>query len=335
LPSVTRIQIVGPDSIAPGGSAQFSVVQIFSNGSSVSASSATWSSSQPALLQVNAAGLVTAQAPLRGEATLQAEVPGTAAPGSRRASREILVLPEGTFRLVGTVTEAEAVRVPVDGARVEAAADADSSTPPAAFATTGPDGRYKLYGVPPDAHLRVRKDGYVSTAERMQLAGHDTRNFLLQLEHPRFALAGDYTMTVEVFETRCGLPADLRRRAYDAVVEQEGPHLTVRLTGPRFLVAGGQGDRFSGIVTPTGATFDLENFADWYYYPDNPVHPDVVELLPDATLLVVAGLPSLVATPAGLSGQAGYLGLSQYSGSRFPNVVYMTSCAARLTLTRR
>ncbi len=49
-------------------------------------------------------GLATAQPPLRGEATLQAELTGT----GRRASREVLVLPDGTFRLVGTVMEADA-----------------------------------------------------------------------------------------------------------------------------------------------------------------------------------------------------------------------------------
>ena len=192
----------------------------------------------------------------------------------------------------------------------------------ATFATTGPDGRYKLYGVPGDAHLRVRRDGYASSAERIHLAGHETRNFHLRVEHPRLALGGDYTMTVEATEARCALPTDLRRRTYDASVEQDGPQLTVKLSGPRFLLTGGQGDRFSGVVTTTGATFDLQNFRDYYYYRSNPAHPDVVELLSDGTLLVPAGLPALTLSPSGLGGQAGYLGLTQYRGSGFPNVVY-------------
>jgi hypothetical protein len=332
---VTRTDIVGPDSLVPGGSAQYSVIQYFSDGSSAPAVSVTWSSSQPALLHVNGAGLVTAQAPLRGEATLQAEATATGATGRRRVSRDILVLPAGTFRLVGTVTEADTSNVPVDGARVEAAVDEVPSSPVATFATTGPDGRYKLYGVPGDAHLRVRRDGYVTNAENIHLSGHETRNFHLRLERPRLALAGDYTMTVETTDARCGLSTDLRRRTYDAVVDQDGPYLTVKLSGPRFLLSGGQGDRFSGVVTTTGATFDLRTFRDYYYYRNNPAHPDVVEMLSDGTLLVVAGLPALTLSPSGLGGQAGYLGLTHYRGASFPGVVYLNSCPARLTLTRR
>ncbi|HYN08965.1 MAG TPA: carboxypeptidase-like regulatory domain-containing protein [Vicinamibacterales bacterium] len=337
-PSVARLEIVGPASIAPGLSAQYSAIQFLSDGSSGPATGVTWSSFQPALLQVSATGLATAQPPLRGEATLQAELSAT----GRRASREVLVLPDGTFRLVGTVTEADATNFPVHGALVEAAADADPSTPVATFATTGPDGRYKLYGVPGDADLRVRKDGYVTIAERIQLATHATRNFELLLDSPRLALGGDYTMTVEAFNDNdsrsCGLPAlptDLRRRTYDAVIAQNGPQLTVTLAGPQFLVSGGQGNRFTGVVTATGATFEVRSYRDYYYYRNGPEHPDVVEVLPDGSLLVVTGKPSVTVTSAGLSGRMSG-SLTQYRGSRFPNVIYLSGCAAdRLTLTRR
>lgn len=329
---VVRLEIVGPASIAPGQSAQYSATQFLSNGSSGAATGVTWSSTQPALLQVNATGLATAQPPLRGEATLQAELTGT----GRRASREILVLPDGTFRLVGTVMEADATNFPVAGARVEAAADSNPSTPVATFATTGPDGRYKLYGVPAEAEIRVLKDGYIATAERIQLASHETRNFELRLVSPRPGLAGDYTMTVEAGGGSCELPDDLRRRTYDAVIVQNGPQLTVTLTAPKFLVdAGGQGNRFTGMVTATGATFQMRAGYDFYYYPNNPNYPDVAELLPDGTLLVIVGRPAVTATSAGLSGQV-FGTLTLYQGSSFPAVAYLNNCrAGRLTLTPR
>jgi hypothetical protein len=309
-----------------------------SDGSSRQAAGAVWSSSQPALIQVNASGLATAQAPFRGEAILQAEVPAESGRGSmRRASREIVVLADGTFRLVGVVTEADTGNVPIDGARVEAVAGTDPSAPVETFATTGPDGRYKLYGVPPDATLRVLRDGYVTAVQRIQLATHGTLNLQLRLITPRPTFAGDYTMTIEAGSERtCGLPNDLRRRTYDAVMAQDGPRLTVTLTAPAFSVdASGQGNHFSGVITGNGVAFEMRNFADYYYYPTNPAHPDVVELVPDGTLLVFVGKPTLTGTSAGLSGTAaGWLNL--YQGSRFPSVQWMSGCSvARLTLTPR
>lgn len=337
-PSVVRIEIVGPATIAPGGSAQYSAVQFLSDGSSGPATQMTWSTSQPSLLLVDATGLATAQPPFRGEAVLQVELSAGSVPsGARRASREIMVLPDGTFRLVGTVMEADVTSVPVGGARVEAAADVNASTPVETFATSGPDGRYKVYGVPANAHLRVIRDGYVTAAEQIQLAQHETRNFQLKLERPRLELAGDYTMTIETSGQSCSLPDDLRRRVYDAVVTQNGPDLTVTLTAPQFLVdPSGQGNRFSGRVTANGAEFDMRTFhVPCYYCLTDPGHPDVAELLPDRTLLVATGTPRVNGTSAGLSGSfPGALNL--YRGSGFPNVTRLGGCNTnRLTLTPR
>lgn len=336
-PAVVRVEIVGPATIAPGESAQYSAVQFLSDGSSGPATQVSWSSSQPSLLQVNANGLATAQPPFRGDVILQVDLSAASVPnGVRRASREIVVLPDGTFRLVGTVTEADTSNVPVGGARVEAAADANLSTPAETFATTGPDGRYKLYGVPADAHLRVVKDGYVTAVESIQLARHETRNVQLRLERPRLELAGEYTMTIETASRFCTLPDDLRRRTYEAVIAQNGPQLTVTLTAPQFLLdPSGRGNQFSGRITASGAEFEMRNFADFYYYPNNPQHPDVAELLPDETVLVVVGTPRVTGTSAGLSGQVnGWLNL--YRGSRFPSVSWLSGCGATgLTLTPR
>jgi hypothetical protein len=333
---VVQIEIVGPASIAPGGTAQYSAIQYMSDGSNRPATGVAWSSSQPSLIQVDASGLATAQAPFRGDATLQVELPA-ASRGLRRGSRDIVVLPDGTFRLVGTVIEADATGVPVGGARLEAAAGESPSSPVETFATTGPDGRYKLYGVPSDATLRVIRDGYVTTSERIHLSTHETRNFELRLVAPRRTFAGDYTMTIEAGNERtCTLPEHLRQRVYETTIAQNGPFLTVKLTSPEFLVdSSGQGNQFSGVVTGTGARFELRSFRDYYYYPNNPSHPDVVERLPDATLLVFVGNLTLTGTSTGLSGTSqGWLSL--YQGSRFPSVNWLSGCSvARLTLTQR
>ena len=333
--NVARLEIDGPATIAPGQSAQYSATQILLDGSRQPAVGVAWSAGPSVLLQVNATGLVTALPPFRSEGTVQVELTGTA---GVRASREIIVLPDGTFRVVGTVMEADATNIPVHGARVEVAVDESFSTL-AAFATSGPDGRYKLYGVPGDGHFRVRREGYVTRTDRIQIANHETRHVQLRLESERPALAGAYRMTIEGSSGSCPetqpLPVDLRRREYDAVITQNGPQVTVTLAGAPFYVAGDQGNRFTGIVTASSATFKLRRFYTPYYYHDGPQHPDVVERLPDGTLLVVTGDATVSPTSGGLSGRI-FFGLTQWRGTAFPNVFFVGYCGAdRLTFERR
>jgi hypothetical protein len=332
--SVVKLEIVGPATIAPGHSAQYSALRVLLDGSRVPATGVAWSAGPSVLLRVNATGLVTAEPQFRSEGTVQAELTGNR---SIRASREILVLPDGTFRVVGTVMEADAANIPVQGARAEVATDESFSTL-AAFATSGPDGRYKLYGVPGDGYFRVRREGYVTRTDRIQIANHETRNVQLRLESARPALAGDYRMTIEgpgSCPEREPLPPDLRRRQYDAVITQNGPQLTVTLTGAPFLISGDQGNRFTGVVTGTSATFKMRRFSEAYYYPVGPPHPDVVERLQDGTLLMVTGDATVSATSGGLSGSM-FGGLTQWRGTAFPNVIFLGYCGAdRLTLERR
>ena len=332
--NVARLEIDGPATIAPGQSAQYSAIQVLLDGSRQPAVGVAWSAGPSVLLQVNATGLVTALPPFRSEGMVQVELTGNT---SVRASREILVLPDGTFRVVGTVMEADATNIPVHGARVEVAVDESFSTL-AAFATSGPDGRYKLYGVPGDGYFRVRREGYVTRTDRIQIANHDTRNVQLRLESERPVFAGDYRMTIEgpgSCPEREPLPPDLRRRQYDAVITQNGPQLTVTLTGAPFYVASDQGNRFTGVVTGTGATFKMRRFSEAYYYPVGPAHPDVVERLQDGTLLVVTGDATISVTSGGLSGRM-FGGLTQWRGTAFPNVFFLGYCGAdRLTFERR
>jgi hypothetical protein len=339
--NVAKLEIVGPATIAPGQSAEYSAVQVLLDGSRQPAVGVAWSAGPSVLLQVNATGLVSAQPPFRGEGTLQAELTGNR---GVRASREILVLPDGTFRVVGTVTEADVTNIPIHGARVEAAVEEGFSTL-ATFATSGPDGRYKLYGVPGDGYFRVRQEGYVTRMDRIQVANHETRDVQLRLDSERPVRAGDYRMTIEAL---CGsgtgfapqpLPNELRRRQYDAAIAQNGPQLTVTLTGAPFFISGDQGNRFTGVVTTTGATFKMRGFYIPYFSSlDDPAHPDVVERLPDGTLLVIDGGVTVVTTSDGLAGpsRGDGLGLTQWRGTAFPNVSALGSCGMqRLTFERR
>ena len=84
---VVGLEIEGPPTVAPGQSAQYSLVERLSDGSARPVSRANWSTNNRDLLQVSQSGLVTT-APLHGDAILQAHLEPTAA-GPRLATREI------------------------------------------------------------------------------------------------------------------------------------------------------------------------------------------------------------------------------------------------------
>ena len=175
-----------------------------------------------------------------------------------------MVLPDGTYRMVGVVTENVQPTTPIVGARVEVT----GGTPLAAI--TDWDGRYRLYGVPGTADIRVTRDGYQPHVQRLQLTEHVTQNFQLALSGMRLDLAGPYTLAIDVtcVPPRHPCAADLRHRSYAAFLTQSGSTLEVVLTeSSRFRVnSAGRGDRFSGRVDAAGATFNLEDFFFQYYF---------------------------------------------------------------------
>jgi hypothetical protein len=333
---ILTIEISGPSSVPPGQSAQFSATARLSNGFPKQIV-ARWSSSNSGVLQVNSAGVATAVSQ-GGEATVRVEVtdmtqtargPSTV---TRTASREVVVVPDGTYRLVGTVTDADLPTLPVVGARVE--------VPGGVSAITGSDGRYRLYGVPPESDVEVTKEGYRSDLQRVQLTAHATQNFRLALIGQRLDLAGSYTLTVEA--SGCPgsrpLPSALQRRTYDVRLTQTGAALEATLTEPRFrLNSIGRGNQFTGRAETDGATFILQQFFDYYYPYYGPAsYPNVAERLADGTHLVVSG--TAVTTGSRVAGLSGTLnGTMQQWDSRFPAPQFLlTSCTSsthQFTLT--
>jgi hypothetical protein len=343
-PVVVNVEISGPASIPPGQSAQFNATLRFSDGTTQTATSVFWYGGGQ-FFRVDASGLVTAREE-NGEGVLYAEVTpnGTAPPSSGirgptiRSSREILVLPDGTYRMVGTVSENGPEPTPVFGARVEI------TTGPRLVAVTDYEGRYRLYGIPPVVDIRVSRDGYQPHVQRLQLAEHATQNFQLALAAARLDLTGPYTLAIdtgcEPVSTPSG-PLDLRHLRYDAVLTQRGSTVEVVLTeSSRFRVNGfGRGDRFSGRVDSAGATFNLGGVS-WYYYD---TYPDLVERMPDGTFLVVEGMVVTRGSRAGLAGDQPRLSSNRFD-SRWPGVhplygSFIDFCSAtlpfRFTLTPR
>ena len=335
-PVVVGVEISGPASIPPGQSAHFTAISRLSDGTTQTPTSVRWSS-HGGLLRVDASGLATAREQT-GEDILSADV--TSGAGSTRGSKEVVVLPDGTYRMVGVVTESGMDATPLVGARVEVT----SGTP--LVAVTDWDGRYRLYAVPGIAEIRVTRDGYQPQVQRFQLAEHVTQNFQLALSGTRLDLAGPYTLAIDVAcATSTPVPPDVRHRSYAAFLTQTGATLEVVLTEPsRFRVNGvGRGDRFRGRVDAVGATFNLEGFsADYYYY--GPPYPsdyaNLVERLSGGTYLVVAGTAVTTNSRTGLSGNL--KGGVAHHDSRFLSIPLLSSAAGfcyseahRFTLTPR
>lgn len=330
-PALSGLQIIGPASIAPNQSVQYTAQMRLSDGtvkSSTNDLNVRWRTVSGAIQVDASSGAVTAGAN-RGETVLIAELVGNT---GVRGTREIVILPDGTFRVVGSVREAEAPTQPIAGALVQVAGTSLSTT-------TDPNGNYRLYGVPAQAEIRVSANGYVSAAQNVQLTAHGTQNFNLALSGPRITLNGPVTVTVDVTggcSSNPALPSPLHRRTYEATATTTGSVVNVQLTEPRFRVSNSRGNRFSGRADAVGVTFTLDSFFYYYYYYYFS-YPSVAERLSDNTYLVVYGKAFTSPTNSGLSGSIDNGGVVNYD-SMFPgsNTKTLGRCSsARLSLTSR
>ena len=333
---VASVIIVGPDSVAPGQSVRYSAVVRLSDGTTKIPMSVRWQVNGGFLpdLRVDETGLVTGVRLGEEQLTAVVPVPG----GTRGAMREIVVVPEGTFRLIGTVRDAEFPTMAIPGARVE-------SIPGPAPTTTDANGRFRIYGVPSNADLRITRAGYEPIVRRLQLSTHASEQFSLVLPGPRPSLAGNYVFSVDVATPCQSLPTELQHRRYDAVVTQNGVDLEVTLTEPRFrLNAANDGNRFRGQADAGGARFTLERYArtgyyNYYYYYGGPNdYPSIAERLEDGTVLVPFGNATTTVTPTGLTGALVFAGLGRW-GPGFPtSPVSQGTCnefSMPFSLTRR
>lgn len=348
LLTVTAVTIAGPGSVQPPNSAQFTATLQLEDGTERAATSARWGSSNSAWLSINATtGVGVANAPLGmtwNEVTLSVEVSlaGTGLTGQTRGSREILVQPDGTFRIAGAVTDADSTGLGVPGAILEVRLTEDLASPRVTTGGTDAAGQYRLYGVPAESYLHVRRPGYVPVTERIHIGSHTTRDFHLRVDGNVPSFEGTYTMTVDA--TNCTgfglpLPSPYRLRTYTATIRQSGARLAVALSDARFDPGS---DHFSGVATLSGADMDLRSFYNPWENPSGPEQPDVVELLADGTALLPYSDEAysdrgavLTGTPDRLSGTL--LAISQWRAPPRPGSGgFLGGCSApRLTLERR
>jgi hypothetical protein len=290
-PSVSRLEVTGPSAVPPGETAQFQATAHFPNGTSRNVTGeAAWHSSNVSVIALSSGGVATARN--RGEANVQVSFSGLF------RTLPVLVLPAGTFRLAGRVTEAGASTEFIRDARVEAM---DGTGPPL-VTTTGNDGRFRLYGVSANPEVRVTREGYEPHVQRLLLADHDTLNVELTLTRPREDLSGRYTLTITAAPD-CGaaLPDQARSRTYTATVSQAFSRLSVTLSDAIFF--GGPGtlqNRFTGSNDGERVTFSLWDgyFSSYYSYS-----PDVIEQITPELFLVPMGSVTGTPSTSGVSGR--------------------------------
>ena len=146
-----------------------------------------------------------------------------------------------------------------------------------------------LFGVPATARLRITAPGYVTSEQTVHLRDHQQSvDFGLTLSEPRpdSVLSGIYKLRITL-ATPCGDKdpgPEFRDRTYTATISHLSPIvIEVILTDADMVVSSRKGDRFTGRVTPSGATFTIDD--DFYGY----TFPQVVERLPNGLYFVVGG----------------------------------------------
>lgn len=323
-PAFAGIEVTGPDSVAAGQSAQFVASLRHADGttkSAVNMRNLQWLTSNNSMMTVSNSGLVTAKPSARGEAVITVVV--STPQGVVRGTRDVVVQPEGTYRIAGSVREADAPAVPIAGARVEVLSGSN-------FALTDTNGQYRLYGVPPQSSIRITAAGYETLDQPLELNANVTRDFGLNVDGRRLVLNGPYTISVDA-ETPCSsLNPALQHRTYDAVLTTTGTLVDVVLTEPRFrLDSSGRGNRFSGRLHGGGATFTLDYYYDGSYWFEFQ-YPNLAERLADNTYLVVEGIATTTGSAAGLTGTLN--GDILNVDSRFPSAAagYLGYCSDNL-----
>jgi Carboxypeptidase regulatory-like domain len=299
-----RLEIVGPSFVAPGQQSQFTAIGHRTDGSTEDMTQrVAWTSFRTNVLTVSG-GLATGMAV--GDSILQVRL------NSLASTREIIVVPSGTFRVAGVITEADSQSIPVAQVRVDVVGN--PSVPPA---TTFGDGRYRLYGVSGPVQIRAEKAGYQPVTQNVVVNDHGTVNLVLPLAAPRLHVSGGYTLTITAAdECRQQLPEATWTRRYAATVHQEGPLLRAVLSGASFVLSGQSGNSFGGRVEPSRVLFTLVGGEYYRYYG---IYGDLVEQLDESTYFAIAGFATVMGTSDVLDGQLnGDLLILDRDPRRFP-----------------
>ena len=298
VPTVKALTINGRARVAPGETEQYEAIAQFTDGTTqVYTSRVQWFGGNSFVASLANNGLLTART--AGEIFISANF------GVIRSTLNVMVIPAGTFRLTGTVSESN---LPVAAATVKVTSGVGAGL----SGTTDSLGQYRIYGVSGPIEVEVSRPGYTTVTRSFNVHTDDL------LDVPDFAqtnappsVAGTYTLTISiadgcsVYPRNAQFPAEAKTRSYTAVVTQNGPHLAVALSGANFIIQGGKGNAFEGRVEPNQITFSLHSAGTYayYYFYYGVGTPDLAERLSTSDGLSFLGTASTKQTPAGLVGE--------------------------------
>lgn len=282
---LARLELNAPASIAPGTSVPLTVTGIRSDGTTDNVTaSAQWSSSDPRVVAVDASGV--ARAVSLGDATISARIQRL------QAASQVVVVPAGTYRLTGKISDSG---LGLAGVTVTVISGVGEGL----VVTSDAVGAYALYGVRGQIVLQAKRDGYLNSIEGLDVNDNRVYDFGMRLDHERTDLRGRYALTF----TRMSCGADVpQARTYDATIEQDGPRLKITLSGADFIVTGGRGNSFAGLVDGDRVQFSLSAGSYNYYYYYYSGHYDLVERLDPSHAFIIAGAASGTRTAAGIAG---------------------------------
>jgi hypothetical protein len=307
-PTIAGLELTGQTTLAPGATAELTLIAVLNDGTRTDVTkTAIWAINDARF--VSSLGQGRFRAVAHGEATIRVHY------SSRNTSREIVVVPDGTFRVTGRVLENDGV-TPVANAHIRVRG-ADE-TGPSTDADT--NGNYRLYGVRPETDFVVTREGFADKEQRVRIDKHSAVNISMALTAPRLNVEGAYTVMFDWSSCTPAYRADLRQRVYGAVVTQSGAQIEVRFTEPAFAQDFlNRGNLMEGRVD-SNAMYLFADRGD-FSYP-----PYLTELLPDSYRLVTSGTAFLTQSGNRLSGR--FLGLALLSRKVPQSETFHGECTA-------
>jgi hypothetical protein len=282
-PEVVRVELIAPASIAPGDSVQLTANAIkFDNSIEDVTGRAQWFSSNRRVVDVSSSGVANAVA--SGEAFINVSYQ------SRGASAQTFVLPKGTYRLTGRVSEGTLGLSGVTITVVEGVGEGLTTN-------TDETGGYTLFGVRDRVRVQAKLGGYFNKTEEVDVTGHRMFDLEMIPERSRTDVSGNYRLTITAAACSDSLP---QARTYDASVSQDGPRLTVFLTGADFILTRGRGNHFSGTIDGGNRIAFNIGDASFYYFYDGQF--DLVERISAASAVIVDGIAMAGPSATGISG---------------------------------
>ena len=294
---MSRLRVDGPERIEPGANVKFTVWARFSDGSETDVtakalltevSAACDGCGSPPILRIETGGMVHALQV--GEARLRASYRHEQQEAVDEHHR-VLVLPLGTYKLSGRVTEANSGGMSLANIRVQTDSEAGRLT-----AFTSDAGEYRAFGVRGATRVTVVSEYHNSLHHQLVVDRHTE----LDLQVGPVILRADEAATIDIrAAAECApggsdgaLPDAVRARRYAATLTTaKDDRVFVRLAGGNFaafpLTGGGsQGSGFTGRRVNGGLFFGI---AGYYSDDESLSFPDVFEQLSDGTFFTFDG----------------------------------------------